>query len=59
MDLIHSVAGTHCLGNHEDTPVGRLFQRLIHISDLEFLVADESMRALAYHAEAFLNGFFK
>ena len=59
VDLIYSVAGTHCLGDHEYTLVGRLPESLLQVSDLEFLVADESVRSLTDHSESFLDGLLE
>ena len=55
VNLIDRVTGSHCLGNHEYTLVGRLLERLVYIGHLKFLVADESVSALAYHPESLLN----
>ena len=55
VNLINRVSGAHCLGNHEYALVGRLLQSLVDIGHLKFLVADESVSALAYHPEALLN----
>ena len=59
MDLVDGVASAHCLGNHKDTSVGRLFQCFIDIGHLKFLVAHESVRSLADHAETLLDCFLE
>ena len=59
VDLIYRVAGAHSLGDHEYTLVGRLPESLLQVGDLEFLVADESVRPLADHPEALLDGLLE
>ncbi len=59
MDLIDRIPGTHRLGNHKYTLVGRLAEGFVHISDMEFLVAHESVCALTYHSETFLDGLLE
>ena len=59
VDLIYRVAGAHSLGDHEDAFVGRLPESLLQVGDLEFLVADESVRSLTDHSESFLDGLLE
>ena len=43
----------------KDALVGGLTQGGIHVVNLEFLVINEAVHALAYHAQAFLNDFLE
>ena len=57
--LVYAVAGAHRLADDEDAHVGRLPEGLVYIGDDEFLVLGEAVHALAYHPEAFLEGFLE
>ena len=59
MYLIHCISGTHSLGYHENTVIGRLFQGFIYVIHLQFLVSDETVRALPYHAQSLLDGLLE
>ena len=59
VNLVHSIAFVHGFGDDEDTLVGRLTERLVDIGNLQFLVLNESVHALANHAETFLDSFLK
>ena len=59
MNLIDGVTCIECLFNNKDTLVGRLFQSLVHIVNLEFLVVNKTVHALANHAQALLDNLLK
>ena len=59
MNLIDSVTGAHSLGNHEDTPVGRFTERLIHIGNLELLVSHIAMSPLPDHTKTLLDSLLE
>ena len=59
VNLIHSPAGTHCLGNNKYTVVCRLPKGSLYVRYLQFLVANESMGPLADHPESLLDGLFE
>ena len=49
----------HRFRDYEDTLISRFAQSGIHIGNLQFLVLYETMHALSYHAQAFLDSLFK
>ena len=59
MDAIDRISGTHRLGNDEDTIIGRFQERLVHIGDDQLFVAHETVRTLADHPQALLDGLFE
>ena len=59
MYVVDGVAGAHSLADDKNAFVGGFAQCFIDVADYEFFVFYESVHALTYHTQAFLNGFFK
>ena len=59
MNLIDGISRAHCLGNHEDTSIGRLSQCFIHICDMELLVTHITMSALTDHTQTLLDSLLE
>ena len=57
--LVYGVAGTEGFRDDENTFIGRLAQGLVYVENDEFLVLYKAVHALAYHTQAFLNGFLE
>ena len=59
MNLVDGISSLESLFNDKNTLVGRFAQSLVNVVNLDFLIVDKSVHALADHAEAFLNHFFE
>ena len=59
MYLVYGVTGAHGFADDEDAFVGRFVQSFVDVVDDQFFIFDEPVHTLAYHAEAFLYGFFE
>ena len=59
VNLVNGISRTHCLRNNEDTLIGRFAQSLVDVGNHQFLVFHKSVHSLPYHAESFLDSFFK
>ena len=57
--FLHADALLQCLGDGEDALVGGRHELFAVVAVLERLVGHESVHALAHHAQAFLDDFFK
>ena len=59
VDLVNRISLVHGFGDDKHTLVGGFTQGRIDVGNLKFLILDKSVHPLSYHAETFLNGFFK
>ena len=59
VDAVHSVTGFQSGGDGEDAHVRRVTHQVVQVFALEGLVADESVGALADHAQTLLDTFLK
>ena len=59
MNPVHGITGIHRLGYYENTVIHRFFEGFLDIRNGKFLVGNEAVGPLAYHAEAFLYRLFE
>ena len=59
VNLLDAIAYLQCFRHNKDAHVGRLMQRLLDVTNLYFVVLDESMHALSYHPQTFLQRFLE
>ena len=59
MDLLDGVSCLQGLRHHEDAHVGRFVKFLPDVANLNLVILDKSVHALANHAQAFLQRFLK
>ena len=57
--FLYVIAFAECRFDNEDALVGRLFERLVDVADVDGFVFDKSVHALPNHAQTFLDGFFE
>ena len=55
LDALDGVTLFKCLGDGEDTEVGRISQLLVKVVELRVVVAHEAVHALTDHAETLLD----
>ena len=57
--LVYGVVAVHGLRDDEDAVVRRVAQSLVNVGYLEFLVLNEAVHALPYHAQTLLYGLLE
>ena len=59
VDTLHAIALIHSLCDGEDALVGRCFQGRVQVIDMQVFVLGETVHALTYHTQAFLDSLFE